>query len=133
MTNQEAVNRIYHYYFTNNGLPGFAEGLNGCSYRTEQGGRCGVGVLLYDETAKRIKNRGMNTSCIFDVLRSGPSCNELEGLHISFLEEIQRIHDSPSGQDYDFWRNNFNLELRLFCQHYNLYFPGDIEDCLKGL
>jgi len=102
MNDQEAFDRVATHIFVQ-GEPAIFDGR--CVYRTPQGLRCAIGVLIPDNQ--------------YDPMMEGKSVQEIAekakwfgdifaGLSLYFLEPLQNIHDAYYG-----WHSTENMRFEL--------------------
>lgn len=91
MTNQEAFTRVV-LHLRRQGRQS-SDGIAGCAYRSKDGLRCAIGVLITDE----FYTEDMEGFCVADIRET--LCSALPGVNFDLLRDLQDAHDKPNEQD----------------------------------
>jgi hypothetical protein len=86
MTNQEAFDRVWHWFVVEGHAQSKAPGSMACLYRGPDGLKCAVGVLIPDEEYQPSLEGKVTAQIIHDV----PA---LKDLTCTCLGDMQRVHD----------------------------------------
>lgn len=118
MTNQEAFNKVWDHFVTNNGKPSL-DFRGDCLFRGPNGTKCAVGVLIPDDIYDPAMDDPQEHSTIPHLLRNFPKAKELlRGISGDFLKDLQFAHDSAALQKADFGvrvRENLIMVAEAWC------------------
>ncbi len=113
MTEQTAFTIVKNHLLTQ--MTKSIEG-NQCLYRGPNGTKCAIGALITDEEYKEITDHSHEFWAIYDLMVfQTENLQSLQGLDLTFLEELQIIHDQYETQD---WKN----QLEVFAKKHNLQY-----------
>ena len=124
MTKQEAFDKVWEYFIVEEGKPGFREHIldkgPGCQYRTKDGGRCAIGVLIPDNIYEHYFEQAgpvaelMNRVSVIGTL--------LSGLTI-FCEKLQTAHDLCPRSENDNFKSWMKTRLEALSASEGLIIP----------
>lgn len=122
MNNQEAFNNMYRHAQT---MPRLAEENGRCMYRTKDGNRCLVGVLIPDDLYEQSMDEGGEGE-IQHILHSYIFAQEhLSDITLSLLIDAQKAHDDEAHLFNEDWRELLLKRLQGIADKYNLWVPTD--------
>lgn len=99
MDRQVVLNKVIRHLLSQNKQ---ATGIHGCVYRSSDGLKCAIGCLIPDEIySSDLECRTADHCDIIAALELSMEC-ALNGNDISFLRQLQKIHD---GHNPEAWAN----------------------------
>ena len=118
MTEQTAFNLVKNHLLTqmtkSMGKNNFGD--TQCLYRGPNGTKCAIGALITDAEYKEITDHSHEFWGNYGLMISQTEkLQSLQGLDLTFLEELQIIHDQYETQD---WKN----QLEVFAKKYSLQY-----------
>jgi hypothetical protein len=124
MDNQEAFSRVVDH-LRQQGRPSHDSG--NCAYRSKDGLRCAVGVLITDEFYKP-ELEGYCAEDMADVL-----CVALPGVSIGLLQALQDTHDLPEDTDTpEVIMAIWEARWKDIAEHWNLTVPERSVSCARN-
>ena len=131
MDRQTIVEKVHEHFITSENPPAVSNEPNGpaqCLYRTRDGSKCAVGILIPDE----LYQPDMENNPASDMLTQFGDLYRHIGIggagDLSFLDELQSCHDTAALDarltDYDDFRGTLCLKLRHLCLQEGLNYPG---------
>ncbi len=93
---KEQIDIMVEYYKTHK--RGMSDNGVGCCYINSEGGKCGIGRMMTEESLKFLADNSLNKRAVENVIgnENVDFLPEFEGMELKMMEVLQRIHDADS-------------------------------------